>query len=312
MILALLCGCSKPPNTSASDKSASSEVKATGTVVITSDFGKKIILERDIEIKAGTTALDALQLVASLKTKYGGGFVSSINGISSEYGGINSNKKDWFLYINGMESNTGASDYVLHPGDVEHWDFHDWSFHQWIPAIIDSFPGAFKSGYGGNSRPTVIAYASGLQAAANNLAQKLNASGVKVTSQSLSDLAENAKESANLLLLGTSDDQLILELNQAWQRLGFFAHFENRDLVTLQASGQAGIKYGADTGWIQSSQNPWNPNGTGADQNVVWLISGTDVAGVNAAVDVLLEHPEELKYAFAVVISGGKIIKLPQ
>ncbi|GAI85551.1 unnamed protein product, partial [marine sediment metagenome] len=35
---------------------------------------------------------------------------------------------------------------------------------------------------------------------------------------------------------------------------------------------------------IQATQNPWNPKGIGACENVVWLVSGTDEAGVKDAI----------------------------
>jgi len=281
-------------------------------IIVTQNFGQELILDRTLDTGEKSNAMDTLQRVAQVETAYGGGFVISINGIRSQYSGLGSAQQDWFLYINGMESNTGALDYTLQPGDIEHWDFHNWSFHQSIPAIIDSFPGTFKYGYGGNTRPTIIAYADGFNEAADNLEQGLIASGVKVSSQNLDELSENAKESSNLLLLGTSDNQLISELNREWQRLGFFADFENGNLVALSPDGHVETRYGAGVGLIEATQNPWNPNGTSADQNAVWLVSGTDVNGVNAAADILLKHSEELKYSFAVVVSGGKAINLPE
>jgi hypothetical protein len=45
---------------------------------------------------------------------------------------------------------------------------------------------------------------------------------------------------------------------------------------------------------------------------VVWLVSGTDEAGLRNALDALLDHHDEFQYGCAVVVAGGKIIKVPQ
>ena len=92
-------------------------------------------------------------------------------------------------------------------------------------------------------------------------------------------------ESHNLILIGSIDTELILELDRNWRRLGFFAHFQNGNIVTLNAKGDIAATYGTGVGLIQATQNPWHPNGIGACESVVWMVSGTDEVGVKAAVD---------------------------
>ncbi|GAH87609.1 unnamed protein product, partial [marine sediment metagenome] len=128
----------------------------------------------------------------------------------------------------------------------------------------------------------------------------------------VSELSENEKESRNLLLLGTMDCQHISELNQAWNRLGFFAYFKNGNLVVLNTEGEVVTEYGAGVGLIQATQNPWNPKGIGACENVVWLVSGTDEAGVKDAIHALVNRYTEFQYACAAVVANGEIIKVPQ
>jgi hypothetical protein len=120
------------------------------------------------------------------------------------------------------------------------------------------------------------------------------------------------RESSNLILLGTADNELISELNQNWKKLGLFARFENGNLVILNAQGETDAAYGTATGLIQATQNPWNPNGIGACENVAWMVAGTDESGVRGAIGALLKHHAQLQYAFAVVIANGEIIKIPQ
>jgi len=222
-------------------------------------------------------------------------------------------KMDWFIYINGIQSNTGALDYKLHDGDIQHWDFRNWSFHHFIPAIIGDFPEPFRYGYRGIIYPTIIVYQDGWKGDARRVADKLNRLGIEnVSIRGINELQENEKESCNLILLGTPDFPPIAELNQVWGRLGFYAHFQDGRIAILNPEGEVAAEYGAGAGLIQATQNPWNPKGIGACENVVWLVSGTDEAGVKGAIDTLLKHYTEFQYAYAVVIADGEVIRIPQ
>ena len=281
-------------------------------IIVTRGFGEPAILEKTVAIGEDTTALDGLQMVASVETKYGGGFVSSIEGISSQYEGANKTKEDWLFYINGISLSIGAGGYILRDGDSEHWDYHDWSFRQFIPAIIGDFPEPFVHGIRGVVHPTVVAYQSGWEEAARQIADRLRGLGVPdVTCRSFNELSAGDKESSNLVLVGTSDFAPVEELNEPWNRLGFFCHFEDGALVVFDSAGKLVNGYGAGTGLIQATQSIWNPNGIGAGENVVWLVSGLDESGVKAAVDILINHPDAYKYACAAVVTEGETLRLP-
>jgi hypothetical protein len=92
-------------------------------VIVSQNFSQELMLDKLVTLDDGSTAMDALQRVANVETKYGGGFVVAINGVSSQYPEAN---KDWFFYINDTLMNVGAAAYILNDGDVEHWDFHEW------------------------------------------------------------------------------------------------------------------------------------------------------------------------------------------
>lgn len=332
LLTALLCGCadgisgalggtvashednpspaeSLPPQEDSGLASSGSSVR----IIVTRGFSEPAILEKSVAIGEDTTALDGLQMVASVETKYGGGFVSSIEGISSKYEGSNKTKEDWLFYINGISLSTGAGGYILRDGDSEHWDYHDWSFRQFMPAIIGDFPEPFVHGTRGVVYPTVVAYQSGWEEEARQIADRLRGLGVPdVTCQSFDELSAGDKESSNLVLVGTSDFAPVEELNEPWNRLGFFGHFEDGALVVFDSAGELVSGYGAGTGLIQATQSIWNPKGVGAGENVVWVVSGLDESGVKAAVDVLINHPDDYKYACAVVVTEGETLRLPQ
>jgi len=332
LLIALLCGCADsvseaPGNNVASHEGNHSPAESlppqeeagspadlgpSAGIIVTRDFSGPAILTETIAITEDTTALDGLQTVANVETKYGGGFVSSIEGISSQYEGANKTKEDWFFYINGISLSTGAGSYILQDGDSEHWDYHDWSFRQFIPAIIGDFPEPFVHGIRGVVHPTVVAYQSGWEEAARQIADRLRGLGVPdVTCRSFDELSAGDKESSNLVLVGTSDFAPVEELNEPWNRLGFFCHFEDGALVVFDSAGKLVNGYGAGTGLIQATQSIWNPNGIGAGENVVWLVSGLDESGVKAAVDILINHPDAYKYACAAVVIEGETLRLP-
>ena len=120
---------------------------------------------------------------------------------------------------------------------------------------------------------------------------------------------------AGLLVIITMDNlflKQLQQLNQNWQRLGYFAYFENGKLIVLDTRGELAAKFGAGTGFIQATQNPWNPKGIGACENVAWIVSGTDESGVESALDALINHHSEFQYACAVVVVDGKIMNIPK
>lgn len=305
LLATFLCACSAAPSQEAG--------AITVRVVATRNFGQELMFDETLELPTATPAMTALESVADVETAYGGGFVNAINGVSSGFTGTQQTMTDWFLYINGIQARTGALDYELNDGDIQHWDFHVWGFRQSVPAIIGDFPEPLGHGYGGKVSLTIIAYADDLAKEADNLENQLSQLGVNnISTKRLSELSADEKESANLILLGTTDSELISELNDIWDRLGFFAHFEEEKLVVFNAEGEIATEYGAGVGLIQATQNPWNPKGIGAAENVVWLISGTDTAGVKSALDALINHPARLQYAGAAVIASGEIIRIPQ
>jgi hypothetical protein len=309
---ATMCACST--QTSPPEPAAEKEPGATTVIItITQDFGRELMLGETLEVSPDTSAMAALMEVAEVETAYGGGFVNAINGVRSGYAGSQKAKKDWFFYINGIQSNVGALDYKLHDGDVQHWDFHSWGFRHFIPAIIDDFPSAFRYGFGGRVSPTLIVCPDYLKQDVVRLEEKLAQLEVKdVGVRSIDELAESEQGNSNIILVSVSGNRLFSELNQNWQRLGFFAYFENGDLIVINNDGEITAEYGAGTGLIQATQNPWNPKGVGACENVVWLVSGTDEVGVENALDALIDHHSKFHYSGAVVVADGQIIKVPR
>ncbi len=303
--LLLLPGCSPdgsgdaatPEDTAANLSAAPAQVR----IVATLDFGASTMFDVAIPFDDGTTAMDALREVAEVDTAYGGGFVRGINGTGSEQGG------DWFYYVNGFLARTGAGDYRLHDGDTVHWDFHDPAAYRGVSATLGSFPLAYVNGYSGQRRETVVAYENEFAELANAVASQLESAGAPgVSLVELSLLADEQKQSRHLVIISRPETDPVREIYDNRARLGLFASIQDSGLRTYLASGDEHELYQHSAGVLQTIQNPWNPSGVGACQNVVLLVSGTDAEGVTAAAVVLLEQADRMMtWCGAVVLDGG-------
>jgi hypothetical protein len=139
------------------------------TVWVTRDEGAHVLLVRTVP--AGLTAMQGLQRVARVKTRYDGRFVQAIDGVA----GSLSRRQDWFYFLNGYEADRGAAEYRLRDGDVEWWDYRSWKHAIHIPVVVGAFPEPFLHGYNGKRRPAVVVDVfCSQQVAARRLARMLH------------------------------------------------------------------------------------------------------------------------------------------
>jgi hypothetical protein len=129
---------------------------------VTHDRGSQVVFAGTVP--AGLTAMQALERVQKVSTKYGGRFVQSIDGVSGSLSG----QRDWFYFVDGVEEGVGATEVRLQPGDIEWWDYRSWSRGQMsVPVVV----GAWPKPVAGNVSVT------GVQPAARLLARALHARG---------------------------------------------------------------------------------------------------------------------------------------
>ena len=164
--------------------------KGHASVWITRNRGTQVMLAK--KVPAGISALDALSRVARVKTRYGGRYVQSIDGVAGSLAG----RRDWFYFVNGYEADRGAADYKLHDGDVEWWDYRSWRKQMRVPAVVGAFPEPFLHGYAGKTRKaTIILDSRSLQHEAEGLAKLIHAQ----------TLPQDQLAAANVLYLTTRD-----------------------------------------------------------------------------------------------------------
>jgi hypothetical protein len=210
----------------------------------------------------------------------------------------------------------------MRPGDMMHWDFHAWigSYHG-SSAIIGSFPEPLVHGYEGQTYPTIVLFGDGFETQAAGIADGLNSVGVTgVILRAAGVVTETELGSHNLVLIADSGNDLVSILNDEHEPLGMYAYFDDGRLVVTDYRFRNTGSYGAGTGVVQASQNPWSPLGTGACRQAVFVVSGVDTAGVNGAVRVLLDSIASVRQggapiianAFGVVITTeGNVMRTP-
>lgn len=138
----------------------------TAQVWITRDRGTHVVSMRTVP--AGLTAMQALDRVADVKTRYGGRFVQAIGGAQ----GSLSAHRDWFYFVNGIEADRSAAEVRLRAGDVEWWDLRSWANGQMSePVVVGSWPKPV------DGNVVVVARDFAARGAARALARSLHAQG---------------------------------------------------------------------------------------------------------------------------------------
>lgn len=190
----VLVGCGGGAGPSAAD--------GTARLWVTRDRGASVLV--DVEVPAGQSLLRALRAETDVETRYGGGYVQSIDGIA----GSARRHEDWFWFVNGLAGDRSASSYRLRDGDVAWWDYRDWSHDaDTLEVVAGAFPEPFLHGYGGKTRPAAVRYATGLRADAMRLGDALGTDDV-------SPLGTEAPRDANAFELVTGVPHLAAVLRE--------------------------------------------------------------------------------------------------
>jgi hypothetical protein len=275
------------------------------SVVVTRDFGHQALAgsPADIEAPGGETAMRALQRRFKVTTRYGGGFVQSIDGLS---GGIAGGRPvDWFYYVNGIEAPRGAAGTALNRGDVVWWDRHDWGATNRVPAVVGAWPEPFKHGIAGRRLPARIECAPGVQAACTEVQQRLGDVGVVAGEAAL---GTRGGEELLRVLVGpwpqVRTDFTIRLIAHGPGASGVYAvpSSDGTRLAVLDPRGHVVRTLGPGTGLIAATAV--------AGQPPVWVVTGTDAAGIALAARSLTA--DVLDDRFAVAITGSGPVSLPQ
>lgn len=264
-------------------------------LTVTRDYGTVPMLHRrPDDVTEADTVMRVLERNAEIATRYGGGFVHSIDGFEGSGGA----GRDWFFYVNGLWSPVGAADYPLHGGEAIWWDYRDWSVGERVAAAVGSWPHPFVDGYEGEFHPTAVAcFAASVVCA--GVEQRLRDAGAK--------LVPDGTDGAVRVLVGSwrriEGDRNAKLLARGVTVSGAFAEFvgEGRVMIGLDQEGEVARRFGPGAGLVAAMRRE--------DRPPAWLVTGVEEAGVRAAADLL--DADSLRDHYTVAVEAGEVTALP-
>ena len=276
-------------------ESSSGEARLT----VTRDYGAEPVLEATVtDPSESETVIRMLDRETEITTRFGGGFVHSIEGVAGELSGGRS--LDWFFYVNGIESSTGAADVPVHAGDRIWWDYRDWTDAMRIAAVVGSWPEPFAQVSAGAERLPVRIVCSAREVPCDEAAERLADEGVEASVEPARQERAGTDEAIRVLVGTWSElerDPVASQLAGGPEASGVFASFEGNgggrpDLVGYGVNGDEAVRFGPGAGLVAALRDGEDPP--------TWIVAGTDEAGVEAAVELLGAGPLADRYAVAV------------
>ena len=269
------------------------------SLLVTRGFGAQTIVSRAAaKVVGADTVMRMLERNARVSTLYSGGFVNAIRGFAAAAG------TDWFYYVNGVQAPKGAAETKLHPGDHVWWDRHAWSAAESIPAVVGAFPEPFVDGYAGRRWPLRIECTQRRRRPCD--AVQAVFAGYHLAAFEGCLLCSQNNQSLRVVVgpYGTlRSDPAAALLAGPVGASGVYASFTDRGrrLELLDSSGRVTQRAGAGAGIVAAVR--WH------GQPPVWYVTGTDAAGVDAAISAF--NAATLDEHFAVAVVADRAIPLP-
>ncbi len=141
-------------------------------LVITKGNGAKTLKSKVVNVESNKNAMDYLKDVADVAELQGKGFINGIDGlinvdikdlsVADRKAGLLG--KDWFIYLNGKLTDTGATGVKPKAGDTLNFDYHEWDWHSLmepgysgtIPLKLEDVPGSVNVGESIKLRVTCV------------------------------------------------------------------------------------------------------------------------------------------------------------
>jgi hypothetical protein len=274
-------------------------------LAVTRDFGATALRSWSApQLRGRETAMSLLLRNATVETRYSGGFVQSIDGVA---GGHEAGRPvDWFYYVNGSEAPRGAASTNVNAGDHIWWDRHDWSQTDHIPAVVGSFPEPFLNGTVGKRLPVRVECALVSGQPCRMVLARLRASGVPAGVAALGSGSE--PKTLRVLVAPWSmlrGDPVAGAIARGPAASGVFARF-SRDgtaLTLLDQDGRPTSTLTAGTGLIAATARE--------EDAPVWVVAGTDAAGVDRAARAFDQAALQNHFAVAVGYRANALLTMP-
>lgn len=295
-----------------------SDEEPTGArVLVTSGQGTANVLDRSgITVEDGEPALKVLQRTADVELSADGTTIESIDGTKADDG------RAWSFWINGVEIRSGGlktgqdinvqqrpvvatpQTAEVHDGDTVWFDLRQDPDVGQPRGVVGTFPEPFLHGFEGQRWPVRVECTEprstecravrdvlvdyGIPAVSNRLRTSYNPESTRISVGLWADVREDP--AAQLAERGPKDSGIYAVPSK-----------DGREIALLDPAGETVETAGPGTGLIFASRY--------RDETPSWAVTGTDMAGLKAAVeawsaDVLLRH-------YAVVVRDQNVTGLP-
>jgi Domain of unknown function (DUF4430) len=268
-------------------------------LTVTHDFGAAVVRSFTApHVRGAETVMSLLMRNATVSARYGGGFVQSIDGLSGGQEG--GQPVDWFYYVNGVEAPRGAAATNVHPGDHIWWDRHDWSQTEDVPAVVGSFPEPFLNGIDGKRLPVRVECAVVAGYACRTVTARLRVLGVPAA---IAAIGSGGEPETLRVMVGQwsaiGGDPTAQGIARGPRASGVYARFsaDGRTLTVLDQNGRPTRILAAGSGLIAATRTGENAP--------VWVVTGTDVAGMDLAAGALDTSTLEDRFAVALAPTGA-------
>lgn len=267
--VSLLAGCDRVSDRAGSD----------ARLLVTSDYGRTV---RSTDgLAAGHSVLDGLRATHTVETEFGGGFVSSIDGLRT----TTSPARDWFYYVNGMYAGHGAAEQIVRAGDQIWWDHRAWQGHPTASGVVGDWPQPFVNGY--PSRPAAVSADPPLDSVLKERGVNIVPGDAPYRVRVDADDALSRRDPAWRRARGASDSELV-------------ARVQGDHVQVIDDAGR----------W-------WTPPGgravavlvitgsTAEDGGALLAVAGVTEGDARRAADTIARDPEVLAHRYGVAFDGG-------
>lgn len=267
-------------------RTAGGDVSASegATLAVTRDFGATELREPAVLPADGDlSAMRQLQASANVETSFGGRYVTAIDGVKQD----TAKGYEWLFYVDGVESDTGATSVELSAGQQVQWDYHRWAGVKPGGAIVGAFPAPLKQ------RSVALECIPNITTACATVRSKLREARVRFSRKGVAFKVGTWTELARR--------DLGIDLSSDPAGNGAFAAFPgDRTMQLAGDDGSVAETLGARSGLIAAFAEGSEP---------LWIVTGVDTLGVEAAAAGL--DAKTLNRRFTLAIGANGVTGLP-
>jgi hypothetical protein len=282
------------------------DAPTTVQLLVTSEFGAHVVHRSGpLHASAHETVLGLLRRYYAVRLSPDGRRVQSIDGVPAVTSAAAGERSaQWFYYINGVQSSSSPATRSVYPGDHVLWDLHDGSHSESAAALVGSFPEPFLNGVEGKRLPVRVECVSASGPACRAVTNGMRASAVPAA---LAAVGSGGAPETLRVLVGPwpriGGELAAVGVGGGPSVSGVYATFsaDGRTLTLLDRDGEPTQRLTSDAGLVAATQS--------AKEQPVWLVTGTDEAGVELAAKAF--NRTALADHFAVALTPGAAIALP-